>query len=990
MDTYGYKIGRRQPSFSALILLIVLAANLAIFGKSTFAQDDETAMRVTERDEAGKAIRFDFNFISKDLRDLIRFLSQETDLTFVASENEIRDKKFALTNLKNVTMEEMLEEVKTVLSTYNLTTIRDGNTVLITTFEKAVQMKVPVKRITADASQVEMSDEIQTYIIQLENAAASELVGGLKPLLNKAANIFADSNSNSLVITDVASNVRRITTILQVADEAPEMPLKVEIVHLQNATASSLAATLNQVFQDETQIANALKTMGSAKHPEEMHKMVEKAKEDGAGIDMLRGRIYIAADESSNSLVIKASETNLVALKDVIRQLDTAPSIQTEIRVFRLNLAIAEDVAQTLEEVITGQSAGRRPGSGAQWWQQREWERRNREVQRERRGQEYQGIIGTVNVSSNDRLNAVVVSTDPRNIPLIEKLIKELDQADPQEEVRIFFLKFADAQTLSDNLVDLFEGGTAGRDRDRPWWDRREERQSQDGTIGVQGEVHLVPDSRLNALLVSTASQNFPTIENLVKRLDVNMPDQEWGTKVYSLKYADAENVANIINNVYQGANNNQGFFFFLPQRNRSEGSLAGNVTAEPYITLNAVVVTTATQRNFELITEFIRELDVPTPEGQREVTRLIRLEYASAEQTTELLESIWGEGEGGGSDFSFRRFFASGGRLEQKDINSLRGQVEIGADIQTNSLLVRTAQRYLPQVHAMINQLDFVRGQVWIDIQILEVTLDESTKLGIELTAQENKLFGEQLRSGNPLVGSVDTQLGLDQEISGFTYSIATKEYMGLLHTLMRENKVKTLSTPSLLTRDNQQATWSRGRTIPYLQSVDTTSLLGEGVNQPLFNYDFITPPVGINITITPHIARSREGSDGKRTIGLDIEQIQASNFIEFTDFNAPITEDSSISAYIDVEDGQQIVVGGMIKSKQQEIENKVPILGDIPFIGRIFKRTEKVSENSEIVIIITPHIVDIKNPEDLDKLRKETEKWRSNNDQEESTQEQ
>ncbi len=989
MHTYCYKIGRRQPKYSVFFLLVVLTAYLAIVGRSTLAQDNEEAMRVSERDEAGKAIRFDFNFISRDLRDLIRFLSQETELTFVASENEIKDKKFALTNLKNVTMEEMLEEVKTVLSTYNLTTIRDGNTVLITTFEKAVQMKVPVKRITADASLVEMSDEIQTYIIQLENAAASELVGGLKPLLNKAANIFADSNSNSLVITDVASNIRRITTILQVADEAPEMPLKVEIVHLQNATASSLAATLNQVFQDETQIANVLKTIGSAKKPEEMHEMLEKAKEDGVGIDMLRGRIYIAADESSNSLVIKASESNLVALKDVIRQLDTAPSIQTEIRVFRLNLAIAEDVAQTLEEVITGQSAGRRPGGGSQWWQQREWERRKREVQRERRGQEYQGIIGTVNISSNDRLNAVVVSTDPRNIPLIEKLIQELDQADPQEEVRIFFLKFADAQTLSDNLVDLFEGGTAGRDRDRPWWDRREERQSQDSNVGVQGEVHLVPDSRLNALLVSTASQNFPTIENLVNRLDVNMPDQEWGTKVYPLKFADAENVSNIINNVYQGANNS-GIFFFLPQRNRSEGSLAGNVTAEPYITLNAVVVTTATQRNFELITEFIRELDVPTPEGQREITRLIRLEYASAEETADLLESIWSEGEDGGSDFSFRRFFASGGRLEQKDINSLRGQVEIGADIQTNSLLVRTAQRYMPQVQAMIEQLDFVRGQVWIDIQILEVTLDESTKLGIELTAQENKLFGEQLRSGNPLVGSVDTQLGLDQEISGFTYSIATKEYMGLLHTLMRENKVKTLSTPSLLTRDNRQATWSRGRTIPYLQSVDTTSLLGEGVNQPLFNYDFITPPVGINITITPHIAKSREESDGKRTIGLDIEQIQASNFIEFTDFNAPITEDSSISAYIDVEDGQQIVVGGMIKSKQQEIESKVPILGDIPFVGRIFKRTEKVSENSEIVIIITPHIVDIKNPADLEKLRKEADKWRSNDDQGGTSQEQ
>ena len=130
MNSYCYKIGRRQPSYFALLLLIVLAANLAIIGSVTFAQDDEKAMSVSERDETGRAIRFDFNFISKDLRDLIRFLSQETNLTFVASENEIKDKKFALTNLKNVTMVEMMEEVKTVLSTYNLTTIRDGNTVL--------------------------------------------------------------------------------------------------------------------------------------------------------------------------------------------------------------------------------------------------------------------------------------------------------------------------------------------------------------------------------------------------------------------------------------------------------------------------------------------------------------------------------------------------------------------------------------------------------------------------------------------------------------------------------------------------------------------------------------------------------------------------------------------------------------------------------------------------------------------------------------------
>ena len=979
----------RQLKFFVLLFFAILTANLTCFSTTTvFAQQHQGDMRVSERDEKGNAIRFDFNFISKDLKDLIEFLSQETSLTLIASQSDIENKKFALTNLKNATMDEVLQEVKTVLATYNLTTIRTHNTVLITTFEKAVQMKVPVKRITANPEQVEMSDEIQTYIIQLESAVASELVGSLKSLLNKAANIFADGNSNSLIITDVASNVRRIAMILQVVDEEPDQPLKVEVVPLQNASARSLAATLGEIFRSEAQISNVIRKMASAEKAiddfDEMREMMQKAKEKGGGIDMLRGRIQIAADESSNSLIIKASESNLAALKNLIRQLDTAPNVQSEIKIYRLNYSISQDVAQTLEEVITGQSMDRRPGRNARTWERREWEEARRALQRDRQEEEYQGIVGTVNISSNDRLNAVVVSSDPRNFPMIEKLIRELDQANPQEEVRLFFLKFADAQTLSDNLQDLFAGGSTGSERnsDRPWWARRQRTENLEGGFGVQGEVYLVPDTRLNALLVSTASQNFETVENLVKRLDVHMPDQEWGTRVYKLEYADAENVSNIINDVYQGGgNNNQGFFSFIPsrQRNQNEGSLAGNVTAEPYITLNAVIVSTATQRNFELITEFIHEMDTPTPEEQRELTRLIRLEYANAETMATLLENIWDEGQSSGSGFNFRSFVASGGRVEQKDINSLRGQVEIESDQQTNSVLVRTAQRYMPQVEAMIHQLDFVRGQVWIDIQILEVTLDETTKLGIELTAQENTLFGEELRDGNPLIGNVDTQLGLGHEISGFTYSIATKEYLGLLHTLMRENKVRTLSTPSLLTRDNQQATWSRGRKIPFLQSVNTGSLLSDNVNQPLFNYDFIDPPVGINIAITPHIARSTVGSGGKRTIGLEIDQIQASNFIEFTDFNAPITEDSSISAYIDVEDGQKIVVGGMIKSKQQEIESKVPILADVPLIGRLFKRTETVSENSEIVIIITPHIVDIGNPADLEKLQKKSGNWRS-----------
>ena len=939
-------------------------------------QQQQPSMRVAQTDDQGRAIRFDFNFTSEDLKGVFEWLSQETDLTIIASEEDIEDKRFALINLTNVTIEEVIEEIKTVLTQYDLALIQTDGTLLVTTFSRAMRTKGIVKSITPDPDLVDMTDEIQTYIIRLTNVVASEQSDRLKPLLSSQAHIFADTSTNSLVITDVSSNVRRIVRILQVADESERFPLKILIVPLAYADANSLAQALTNVLREgEGRDEGRPGRGGTRITVEEARTAVEQMKADGTGYEILDGTVRIIPETNSNSLVLKASEANLVFLQEIIKELDVSPTAQTEIRTFRLNYAAAEDVAETLREVLTGESNENRRRMDA-------WDRARLTNWRREQGIDQQGIVGSVNVSPNDRLNIIVVSSDPRNFSIIEKIIQELDQEQTQEEIRLYFLKFADAETLVPNLQDLFEGGSAGRDRDRPWWDRRRDEPTEGGGgFGVQGEVHLVADVRLNAIMISTSSQNFETIDNLIAKLDVNMPDQEWGTRMYKLKYADAENISAIINNVYQGDNSgNNDFFFFITrgQRNQTQGSLAGNVTAEPYPTLNAIIISTATQRNFKLIEDFINSMDVPTPEDQKEVTEAIRLEYAQAETLEDVLEDVW---DGDGNDgFSIRRFFQSGGMQQQQDINSLRGKVTVFAESDTNTLLITTRRRYLADAKALIERLDFVRGQVWIDIQILEVTLDETTKLGIELTAQENKIFGVSPVPGNPLIGELDSQLGLDQEISGFNLGLATKEYMALLHTLMRENKVQTLSTPSLLTRDSRAATWSSGRRIPYLQSVDTTSILGDAVSQPLFNYDFIDPPVGINIDLTPYIAKSQAGEDGKRTIGLDITNISASNFIEFTDFNAPITDDNSISVYIDVEDGQQIVVGGIIRKKQKQVENKLPILGDIPLLGRLFKSTETAIEDAEIVIIITPHIVDIKNPDDLEKLKEKADNWQSN----------
>ena len=970
-----------------LISLVCFGFFLLMQGDLLAQRGGEGTMEVAERDEeTGEATRFNFDFTSRELKNVFEWLSGETNLTIIASENDIQGKSFALINLNYVTLDEVIEKVKTVLAQHNLTFVKVDSTLLVTTFEKATTMNVPVKIIEANPEQVEMTDEIQTYIIQLANASASEQANVLKPLLNKQANIFADAMTNALVVTDVASTVRRVVTILQFADEGERFPLKIALVPLAYADATTLEQTLTRVLEDNKEDDKSARGTNGM-DPEQ----IKQAIEQGLGVALIDGMIKVYADSNSNTLILKATEENLTILKEIISLLDIAPNLTTDIRTYRLDYASAEDVATTLEEIITGESL---QGDGGRRSLDR-WSAEKMRAYRRERGESgdlYQGIVGTVNFSQNDRLNIVIVSSDPRNFPIIEKIIETLDQKQTENEFKMYLLEFADAATLKENLTQLFEGEDTGGDSYRYWWDDRRD-SNEDTGFGVQGTVHIVEDIRLNALLISTSAQNFPVIDDLINKLDVNLPDQEWSSRIFYLKHADAQNMANLINTHYQGSGDDgfrggssySYYRYYLPQRQttpRSQGSLSGNVAAQPLVSHNALVVSTGTKRNFELIQDFIRQLDIPTPEAQTEVTEIIRLEYATADSLAQVLGQVWQDPQAQDDEFGFFFYWDDDRRNqdESTDINSLFGKVTVYSDPDTNSLVVTTRRRYLEQVRALIKRLDFVRGQVRIDIKILEVTLDEKTKLGIELAAKEKRLGGLELSPSNPLIGDTNAELGLAQEISGFNYSLVTKEYMALLHTLIRENKVKTLSTPTITTRDSRAATWSSGRRIPYLQSVDTNSILGDTATQPLFNYDFIDPPVGINISLTPYIARSQTDGDEKRTIGLDITNISASNFIEFTDFNAPITDDNSLSVYVDVEDGQRLIVGGIIRKKQKQVENKVPILGDIPLLGRLFKSTETEVQDTEIVFIITPHIIDIKNPDDIKKLRQKEDDWRKN----------
>ena len=176
-------------------------------------------------------------------------------------------------------------------------------------------------------------------------------------------------------------------------------------------------------------------------------------------------------------------------------------------------------------------------------------------------------------------------------------------------------------------------------------------------------------------------------------------------------------------------------------------------------------------------------------------------------------------------------------------------------------------------------------------------------------------------------------------------------------MNALQTDEKFKVLSTPRIFTSNNVEAEINISQSVPFIvsQRVDVNGNF-------IFNYSF--QDVGIVLTVTPHIS-----ANGMVT--LDI--VQTANDLQgFTDFNAPIVNQRMARTTVSVMDGETIILGGIMRSQVRTTVKKVPILGDIPILGQLFRSTDKREEMTELIVFLTPRIV--RSPEDAERLRRDS----------------
>ena len=500
----------------------------------------------------------------------------------------------------------------------------------------------------------------------------------------------------------------------------------------------------------------------------------------------------------------------------------------------------------------------------------------------------------------------------------------------------------------------------------------------EDITALVSEYAVISSNEASNSLIITDTAANIKRLVKIVKALDTQMATVA-DVKVFLLKYADAENTADLINNVFEqesqssrSSDRQQNPFMRMmggPGGGGPGGMGNRNSTSQDTATgaaANISVVADADERTnaivvrgpadvLVVIEQVIKELD-SNPEEERSLF-VYKLKYAEAANLKETLNSLFQElqslneqNTGNTGNFSGRG--GPGGTTTSSSSSSssdVSDNVYIEADEDTNSLIVMTSSKNFEKVQKVIKELDIPIPQVLIKVLLAELTTTEGSDIGVDWVVES--FNGDNEGVSNAFSYSPQPSEGLVTQIIKSDLNLT-------LRALQETGNLKVLSRPYIMTSNNQTATINVGQRYPFVTDSQITDA-GNTINTVDYK------DIGIILEVTPSI-----NSDGLVIMDVKPEITNAlADTIKISEtVDATIFATRSANCRVAVPNGQTVVIGGLMEDNETENTEKIPLLGDLPLLGGLFKRTVINKQKTELLIFLTPQVA--VNIEDLDNI--------------------
>jgi len=441
---------------------------------------------------------------------------------------------------------------------------------------------------------------------------------------------------------------------------------------------------------------------------------------------------------------------------------------------------------------------------------------------------------------------------------------------------------------------------------------------------------HIAGLSEPNALIISDHAENIARLTQIINRIDIA---DNSTTRIIRLQNAWIEDVVSLLEQL-------------APEQMGKGAKGPNRVMVVASERTNSLIIK-GEPETLDKVARLVGELDVPANRGG--TIQVVRLAHSDAVQLAEILKNLI-------SDKS------------PKDSASQAIATSIQADESLNALVIRADPATMAELKEIIARLDIRRLQVLIEAAIVEVTSDFTRTLGTELAIGD--VSGSALPVGvtapSGTLASVlanlaagDGQLSSVPDLGSTPLLAAAKRSSGvnfgvIVRALSANSDVNLLSTPSITTMDNEQAKIVVGQNVPFRTGSTTSG--SNGASNPFTTIQ--REDVGLTLEVTPHV---HDGALVRLEIHQEVSEVDKTSLASIgSDGSADlITNKRTIDTTVLADDREVIILGGLIRDKITDVSSGVPLLKDIPILGRLFKSSNKIREKQNLLVFLRPTVL-------------------------------
>ncbi len=856
---------------------------------------------------------------------------------------------------KKRTLKQALRMVYNALSLEGFSAIETSDTIYLVPEKEAG--KIAPEWLDGDEERLEGKQRV-VKIFSLEHATATSLKSKLASALSTEAKVEVDEQANRLIITDYADNMHLAREFIRELDVPAVGDSKTDVISLEHAKAEELATILTKVFGGSA-TAGGDGSKGKPPPP------------SGS-----KGARFVP-DPVTNRLIVTATQAQFSMIESLIAKLDTSKPADLAVRVLPLKYIQASDLANDLSSVYGRGSSSRYSSS--------RYSSRSSGAMRE--------------ITAHSVSNSLIILSTKSDFEGIRELVESLDIKGAEGNImKIVPLTNADAEDLAEQLTDLYDENRS-QSRNSPYYYDYYYNSRYGNQGGGDGKAQFVADRRRNAIIVLAPPNAMEKIEKMISVLDAPVDGEELMPLILPLKYVRALDMEDVLNTLFLRKSMQQNSRYYydpVETEERDIGRLYGKVriTSESYT--NSLIVASNAQENLDAIEKLVKQMDVSSPNG--ETTLTFPLKYARATGVANniniLFAQIGAAPRRGGQPQQQQQqrqqqqqqntnTLSQGFELEEEVVeeayfpwlggsraesrttmsgrtvrmgSDLVGKVRVVPDTRTNSLLITTNAHLFPPVVKLVNDLDMPTAQVLIVAKIIEILQEDALRLGTRWSPDGSRVFDTD-DFDNSFIGQVGAEY---LDVFGNGLVEANIDLDVLMQFLKKYTDTRIRADPRINVANNERGKLFVGSRIPFIENSQLTT---EGARNDSFDY----VDVGITLEVTPRI-----NTDNEVALGIRVETSKVRE--GETLFGGAIIDTRNYRTDLTVQSGQTVVLGGMIQQVKQEIERKVPILGDIPLLGWFFKKKDTSVTDYELMVFLQPHVT--RTPEEAEQLRQEEER--------------